>query len=962
VAKRPAKCPQCGKELEYESAVAGSIVCPNCHATLKAPGQVVPRPRPGDPLIGQSLGEFEIVELLGRGGMGAVYKAQQASLDRLVALKVLPKRLAADASFVERFSREARSAAAVRHPNIIEVYAVGEDKGHQFIAMEFIDGENLSDTLKREGKLAPDRAIEVMRQTASALADAHESGILHRDIKPANILIDTKGRVKVADFGLAKQVGVDVSVTATGAALGTPLYMPPEAAQGQPLDPRSDLYSLGAAFYRALAGKPPFDGATPAELAVKHVTTQVPPLQQLAPDVPPALCRIVHRLLRKNPAERYESAEKLIEALDRVEGRLGGGAPVSRVGVVGGTSASRADASAGTRTAPPASRAATRRQPTGRHGGGGPNKKRIAFIASTAFLTLFLILLLIPWGKQSPRRAAVPSPPPASRVPRPASPAAASAALERNAAVVFKNIQTCIGKNDWKKAEAYLARLQSKYGKTKFVAAHRSDIATFRKQFDTALAPTPQPPKPAPPKPKPPQPKPVRPVNTKFDLPPDGDPRWVRLLPSPTKPVGWRLPSKGATYADGVVELTGRAGIQHEIEARDMIIRAKVAKLAGKNLTVGLRHASGDNVKAWFNGGNFFGINRRRNGKTRDLATGHSKRSYAKGEFVDVALGSRGGRLAVWVAGERIIDVQDALAGPVSPVLTVFGNGRARFKEVRVLVFDNGWTAPVVCKPKPVAWKVYTKWPFDAAEAKRRQSETAKALGVPVEQEIEVKDGVKLTLVLIPAGEFIMGTAKDTKGLSRKGPEHPQHRVRLTRPFWLGKFEVTQEQWLVLMGRNPNGYPCGRNRLAARFLTWQNCRGWFARLAKRHAGREFRFPTEAEWEYACRAGAATLYPFGDDKEALGEYAWTSDPGKQQPVGQKRPNAWGLHDMLGNVQEWCYDRYGVYDARDQTDPTGPGGRGQRVRRVGSRPARRERLAETSADNRLGFRAAMSVRVP
>jgi serine/threonine-protein kinase len=282
---------------------------------------LAPRPADHDPLIGESLGEFEIVALLGRGGMGAVYRARQASLDRLVAVKVLPQHVAEDVSFLERFRREARAAAAISHSNIVQVFSVGQDKGYQFIAMELVDGESLSAVLNREGRVAPDLALAYLKQVASALAKAHAAGIVHRDIKPANLLLTSDGLVKVADFGLAKRPGTDVSVTATGAALGTPLYMPPEAAEAKPCDARSDLYSLGATFYHLLAGRPPFEGATAAELILKHYQAEVQPLDEAAPDAPPALCSVIRRLLRKDPAERFQTAAELLDALDRVSAR-----------------------------------------------------------------------------------------------------------------------------------------------------------------------------------------------------------------------------------------------------------------------------------------------------------------------------------------------------------------------------------------------------------------------------------------------------------------------------------------------------------------------------------------------------------------------------------------------------------------------------------------------------------------
>jgi len=318
-AGRRARCPKCGHRFEVDPAAGQPIVCPVCQAALSLPGKA-------DPLIGQTLGQFEIVGLLGRGGMGAVYKARQASLDRLVALKVLPHRVASDSRFIERFNREAHAAAAVNHPHIVPIYDFGQDKGFYYIAMELVEGESLKQVLDREGPLPAGRALDLLRQVASALSKAHAAGIVHRDIKPGNILVTPDGHAKVADFGLAKRPACDTSVTQSGALLGTPLYFPPESARGEAFDARSDLYSLGATFYHLLAGRPPFDGDNPVELAMKHAEKPVPSLQELAPTAPVPLCRVIHRLVRKSPAERYPSAEDLLEALKGVDAQP----PVSR--------------------------------------------------------------------------------------------------------------------------------------------------------------------------------------------------------------------------------------------------------------------------------------------------------------------------------------------------------------------------------------------------------------------------------------------------------------------------------------------------------------------------------------------------------------------------------------------------------------------------------------------------------
>jgi len=262
------------------------------------------------------LGGFELLGRLGKGGMGTVLKARQVSMDRLVALKILPKKFAENEAFVQRFLREARSAARLRHPNIVQAFDVGFVDGYYFFAMEFVDGETLADMVRRDGPLEPDRALHVMKEVASALAAAHEEGIVHRDIKPANIMLDKKGEVRVTDFGLAKHTEGDVEVTADGAVVGTPAYVAPEMAKGVEADHRSDLYSLAATIFCILAGRPPFEGKGFSEILIKQANEPAPPLATLAPRVDRRLCHIIDRLLRKNPEARYPTANALLHDLN----------------------------------------------------------------------------------------------------------------------------------------------------------------------------------------------------------------------------------------------------------------------------------------------------------------------------------------------------------------------------------------------------------------------------------------------------------------------------------------------------------------------------------------------------------------------------------------------------------------------------------------------------------------------
>lgn len=270
-------------------------------------------------LAGRQLGDFQLLRRLGQGGMAEVYLAEQVSLRRQVAVKILRPELASDETYLRRFEREAQAAAALVHANIVQVYEVGRRDGLHYIAQEYVQGQNLREWLARHGSPDLPRALSVMLQVSSALVKAGQQGIVHRDIKPENILIAPGGEVKVADFGLARVPRDDgVELTQVGVTMGTPLYMSPEQIEGRPLDPRSDLYSFGVTCYHMLAGKPPFTGETALAIAVQHVKKQPEPLSSQRSDLPESLCRVVHRLLQKLPEERYATARELFADLRAV--------------------------------------------------------------------------------------------------------------------------------------------------------------------------------------------------------------------------------------------------------------------------------------------------------------------------------------------------------------------------------------------------------------------------------------------------------------------------------------------------------------------------------------------------------------------------------------------------------------------------------------------------------------------
>jgi len=267
-------------------------------------------------------GRYELSHLVARGGMAEVYRAHDQLLDRPVALKVLFPELSVDRSFVERFRREAQAAANLSHPNIVPVFDWGEDGGTYFIVMEFVDGRPLSSILRTAGPLHPDRAAEIAADVAGALSYAHRHGVVHRDVKPGNVLITDEGVIKVTDFGIARALNTEESLTQTGAVMGTATYFSPEQAEGMGVDARSDIYSLGVVLFEMVTGRAPFLGDTPVAVASKHVREHPPAPRDINPGVPPDLEAIILKCMAKSPDHRYSTGDELrIDLLRFREGR-----------------------------------------------------------------------------------------------------------------------------------------------------------------------------------------------------------------------------------------------------------------------------------------------------------------------------------------------------------------------------------------------------------------------------------------------------------------------------------------------------------------------------------------------------------------------------------------------------------------------------------------------------------------
>ena len=264
-------------------------------------------------LIGQTLGQYRIIEQIGQGGMATVYKAYQPSLDRYVAVKILPPYFAHEPGFAMRFTREARAVARLNHPNILPIYDFGQQDDLSYIVMKYVEAGTLKYMMGEP--LALDVTADIIRQIASALDHAHQRGILHRDVKPSNVLMDEGRWVLLTDFGLAKMVEGSVALTASGVGVGTPAYMAPEQGQGEPVGARADIYSLGVVLYEMLTGRVPFEAETPMAVVIKHITEPLPLPRSINPQLPDAVERIILKALAKNPDDRFASTIEMANAL-----------------------------------------------------------------------------------------------------------------------------------------------------------------------------------------------------------------------------------------------------------------------------------------------------------------------------------------------------------------------------------------------------------------------------------------------------------------------------------------------------------------------------------------------------------------------------------------------------------------------------------------------------------------------
>jgi serine/threonine-protein kinase len=272
-------------------------------------------------LVGKILGNrYRLLELIGEGGMALVYKAEDSLLCRAVAVKILRPQYASDAEFVERFHREAKAAASLAHPNVVNIFDVGKEDDIDYIVMECIPGENLKDLIKRNAPMTVEQALDITRQIGEALHHAHQRNIIHRDIKPHNILVTPEGQIKVTDFGIARAISAS-SFTQAGMVVGSVQYSSPEQVKGGVVGPQSDIYSLGCVLYELLTGTIPFQGDTSISIAMQHLQGSLIPIRELRPDIPAPIERIVEQAMAKDINQRYPSALAMLKEINLADSK-----------------------------------------------------------------------------------------------------------------------------------------------------------------------------------------------------------------------------------------------------------------------------------------------------------------------------------------------------------------------------------------------------------------------------------------------------------------------------------------------------------------------------------------------------------------------------------------------------------------------------------------------------------------
>ena len=928
-----------------------------------------------------SMGQYVLLEKLGAGGMGQVYKAYHPGMERMVAIKVILGKGRTDAETVKRFEREIKAAAKLAHPNIITVYDAGNADGRHFMVMELVKGQDLSEIINQKGQFGTKDTVDYIAQAAKGLKFAHDNGVIHRDIKPGNLILDSNGVLKIVDMGLAKihskENDETVSMlTGNAAIMGTVDFMSPEQSLStKNVDGRADIYSLGATLYYMLTGNVMYPGKTAMVKLMAHRKSLIPSLRASRPDISENLDAIYTKMVAKDLNDRYQNMSELISDLELA---ANGFAPVIKSKEMMTINSLQNDFGGfqikvkGTNLKLGKS--------TINFKGLLANKKLLGIIGGTlvgALLMIFFFIIGIFGGAKKEE---------------------------------FKNPNQISSGNKTPETKSDVATIPKENKSTSIIAETKSGQNVFltspfsesiAKETQSTLAKSLN-----------------RQVVEKEDIG-NGIKLEMILIPggkflmgSPTTEVG-----RNDSETQHEVKITQPYYLgKHEVtqEQWEEVMRGNPSATKGAKLPV--------TMVSWEDCQEFI--------KKLNAKTNHDYRLPTEAEW---EYACRAGTVTAYSFGERITKSNSnskfgtsrgkavivgsfkangfglfdmhgnvwewcedwfgayasgtvtAPKGPgmgeyrvlrggsfLSPDWRARSSSRGNFgKPTYKLNGDVGFRLAITADIKNVAAPTVPKFdptevmpakgilliaPFSEAKAKEVQKEVAKSLKKEVEEKADLGNGVSLDLILIPAGKFMMGSPESEVG--HKDNE-TQHEVTLTKPFYIGKYEVTQEQWQAVMGNNPS--VTKGVKLPVTNVSWNDCQDYIKKLnAKTNGG--YRLPTEAEWEYACRAGTTTVYYFGNN--ITKKDANFGGSGRQVPVGDYFANSFGLYDMHGNVWELCEDWVEDYLNGAVLDPKGPEKGKIRVGHGGSfdhsassaRSSNRGGLTPSEMGSSVGFRLA------
>lgn len=898
------------------------------------------------------LAHYEIECVLGSGAFGIVVKAFDEKLQRVVAIKLMNPDLAVTSPPRKRFLREARTAAAVRHENIVGIYAV-EEEPLPFLVMEYIPGITLQQQLDLKGPLEIPEILRIGQQVAAGLAAAHAANLIHRDIKPSNILLEggIENRAKISDFGLARAVD-DASMSQSGLIAGTPMYMAPEQARGEVLDHRADLFSLGSVLYQMASGRPPFRASTTIAV-LKRVCDDSPrPLQDVIPDVPSWLSTIIVRLLEKKPSDRIQTAKEIAELFARCQAEL---QLSGKVTCVEESATVPPKALSSSRAAMPLLTAKRR-------------SSRTAILLKVAAPLILIIAVAWLW--------------PAIGLLATGQASFDNLTRDGNTRIDFyangELVKTQIGFGQIElPAGTYELRVSKPDDDLRIYNAVVMRRNWLRQFEQTTLS-------------SPPQSLRLKHgdrvqfmvayvrINNSIPTehitsssPQSASAGWISLF-NGRDLSGWVYPPGEVGnwhVADGV--LIGSGSPSYLVSTRDdfsnfhlrcearinangdggVILRAPYEQpgksgLAGYEVQLQTGEPA---VHGWKTGA--IGMTQTTTG-WKMLQT--TQRNLAPDNWVRLEVVVQNDSIETRIADTTVAvytDLEKSFSTGRIALQQATRETRVEFRNIELRILDSDKTRVA---EEPFSWPANAPAPLvapcDATQAKSHQETWATHLGLPVKYQ----DRFGSLFVLIPPGEFQMGTPKSeieklSRELKQAGASEfdlfvarssgPQHMVRLTQPWYMAAHEVTVGEYRQFIDdahyiptatqlgvKSPPWTESaqGENgeQRAVIGVSWEDATAYCQWRTKRD-GVTYELPTEAQWEYACRAGTDSLWSFGDDVTQLSEFAVFNRPSVWPPevVGTKKPNPFGLFDMYGNAHEWCRDWHSAafYSQSPVNDP-------------------------------------------